>query len=43
LILTEAECDQAKGRFVLQLFGWMLRVYPFAEIPKKIWAHEPHA
>ena len=41
-ILTEAECDQANGRFVPQLFGWMLHVYPFAETPKKIWAHEPH-
>ncbi len=38
-ILTEAECDQANGRFVPQLFGWMLHVYPFAEIPEKIWTH----
>ena len=38
-ILTEAECDQANGRFVPQLFGWMLHVHPFAAIPEKIWTH----
>jgi len=38
-ILTEAECKQAGGRFVPQLFGWMVHVYPFAETPEKIWMH----
>ena len=38
-ILTEAECKQAGGRFVPQLFGWMVHVYPFAETPEKIWTH----
>ena len=38
-ILTEAECKQAGGRFMPQLFGWMVHVYPFAETPEKIWTH----
>jgi hypothetical protein len=38
-ILTEAECKQAGGRFVPQLFGWMVHVYPFADTPDKIWTH----
>ena len=38
-ILTEAECKQAGGRFVPQLFGWMVHVYPFADTPEKIWTH----
>ena len=38
-IVTEAECDHAKGRWVLQLFGWMIHVYPFEETPQKIWTH----
>jgi hypothetical protein len=42
-ILTEAECDQTNGRFVPQLFGWVLHVYPFTETPEKIWTQEPHA
>jgi diadenosine tetraphosphate (Ap4A) HIT family hydrolase len=38
-IVTKAECDQAGGRFVPQLFGWMVHVYPFADQPDKIWTH----
>jgi hypothetical protein len=38
-ILTEAECDEAGGRFVPQLFGWMVHVYPYADSPEKIWIH----
>ena len=38
-ILTEAECKQAGGRFLPQLFGWMLHVYPFEDTPEKIWTH----
>jgi hypothetical protein len=37
-IATEAECKKADGRFVPQLFGWMLPVYPFEKSPEKIWA-----
>jgi hypothetical protein len=38
-IVTEAECDHAKGRWVPQLFGWMIHVYPFKDSPEKIWTH----
>lgn len=38
-ILTKAECDRAGGRFMPQLFGWMVHVYPFAETPEQIWTH----
>lgn len=38
-ITTEAECQQAGGRFVPQAGGWMSHVYPFESTPVKIWAH----
>jgi len=38
-ILTQAECDEAGGRFLPQLFGWMVHVYPFAETAEQIWTH----
>jgi hypothetical protein len=38
-IATESECQQAGGRFVPQLGGWMLHVYPFETTPAKIWTH----
>lgn len=37
-IATEWECRKAGGRFVPQLFGWMLPVFPFEDTPEKIWA-----
>jgi hypothetical protein len=38
-IATESECQQAGGRFVPQLGGWMIHVYPFETTPAKIWTH----
>lgn len=38
-ITTESECQQAGGRFVPQVGGWMLHVYPFESLPEKIWTH----
>jgi hypothetical protein len=38
-IATEEACRRADGRWYLQLFGWMLHVYPFEETPDKIWTH----
>ena len=35
-ILTEEQCAAAKGRCVLQLFGWMVPVYPFNNSVEKI-------
>ncbi len=36
-IAAEAECKKAGGRFVPQLFGWMLPIFPFKETPEAIW------
>jgi len=38
-IATESECQQAGGRFVPQLGGWMIHVYPFKATPAEIWTH----
>ncbi len=38
-IATEAECNAAGGRFLEQIFGWMVHVYPYRESPEKIWGH----
>jgi hypothetical protein len=38
-IVTESECQQAGGRFVPQLGGWMIHVYPFETTTEKIWTH----
>jgi hypothetical protein len=37
-IATEAQCRKAGGRFVPQLFGWMLSVYPFKSKPEEVWS-----
>lgn len=38
-ISTEAECTAAGGRFLRQIFGWMVHVHPFEDNPGKIWRH----
>ncbi len=38
-IATEQACEQAGGRWVPEIFGWMVHVYPFETDPAKIWAH----
>ncbi len=38
-IATEPECRQAGGRFVPQVGGWMIHVYPFKATPAEIWTH----
>ena len=38
-IATKDACDQAGGRWIPQIFGWMVHVYPFETDPSKIWAH----
>jgi hypothetical protein len=38
-IATEDACAQAGGRWIPQIFGWMVHVYPFETDPNKIWAH----
>jgi hypothetical protein len=36
-IATRAECEAADGRFIENLFGWMLHVNPFAADPAEVW------
>jgi hypothetical protein len=38
-IVTEDACAKAGGRWVKQIFGWMVHVYPFETDPDKVWAH----
>jgi hypothetical protein len=37
-IATRADCDAAGGKFMPQIFGWMLHVYPFEQKPEDIWS-----
>lgn len=37
-ISTEAECQEAGGRFYPVIFGWMVHVYPLESSPAKVWA-----
>jgi hypothetical protein len=39
LISTEDACTQAGGRWVPQIFNWMVHVYPYETDSQKIWAH----
>jgi hypothetical protein len=41
-ITTKAACEAASGRFIPQVFGWMVHVYPFATDPAQIWAADMH-
>ena len=38
-IATEDACNQAGGRWMSQIYGWMVHVYPYDSDPEKIWAH----
>jgi hypothetical protein len=42
-IATKEECDAAGGKFVPQIFGWMVHVYPFEQKPEDIWSVERQA
>ena len=39
-ISTKTECDAAGGKFMPQIFGWMVHVYPFEQKPEDIWSVE---
>ncbi len=39
-IATKQDCDAAGGRFIPQIFGWMVHVYPFEQKPEDIWSAE---
>ena len=38
-IQTAEQCKAAKGRWIPQLFGWMVHVYPFKATTAQIWTH----
>ena len=38
-ISTPETCTAVGGRWIPQIFGWMVHVYPFETSPGKIWAH----
>jgi hypothetical protein len=42
-ITTKEACDDAGGKFVPQIFGWMVHVYPFEQKPEDIWSVERQA
>jgi len=42
-IATKEGCDAAGGRFIPQIFGWMVHVYPFQQKPEDIWSVERQA
>jgi hypothetical protein len=42
-IVTKEECDAAGGRFLPQIFGWMVHVYPFEQKPADVWSVERQA
>ena len=42
-ISTKAECEAAGGKFIPQIFGWMVHVYPFEQKPDDIWSVERQA
>ncbi|HZQ69813.1 MAG TPA: hypothetical protein VFA68_14920 [Terriglobales bacterium] len=39
-ISTREDCEANGGRFVPQIFGWMVHVYPFEQNPEDIWSVE---
>ena len=38
-ISTAEACTAAGGRWIPQIFGWMVHVYPFETSAEKVWAH----
>ena len=42
-IATKEACEEAGGRFLPQVFGWMVHVYPFEQKPEDIWSVERQA
>ena len=39
-ISTREDCEANGGRFVPQIFGWMVHVYPFEQNPEDVWSVE---
>jgi hypothetical protein len=39
-ITTKEECEAAGGRFMPQVFGWMVHLYPWESSPQQVWSVE---
>jgi hypothetical protein len=39
-ITTEAACTAADGRFIPEIFGWMVHIHPMATDPSAVWGAE---
>ena len=42
-IASKDACDAAGGKFIPQIFGWMVHVYPFEKNPEDVWSVERQA
>jgi hypothetical protein len=42
-IATQEACEAAGGKFLPQIFGWMVHVYPFADKSADVWSVERQA
>jgi hypothetical protein len=42
-IATREDCEAAGGKFMPQIFGWMVHVYPFEQKPEDVWSVERQA
>jgi hypothetical protein len=42
-IATKDACDAAGGKFIPQIFGWMVHVYPFEQKAEDVWSVERQA
>ena len=42
-ISTRSQCEAEGGKFMPQIFGWMVHVYPFEQKPEDIWSVERQA
>ena len=42
-IASKEACDAAGGKFLPQVFGWMVHVYPFEGKPEDVWSVEAQA
>jgi len=42
-IATKSDCDATGGKFMPQIFGWMVHVYPFEQKGEDIWSVERQA
>jgi len=39
-ITTKEDCEAAGGKFMPQIFGWMVHVYPYEQKPEDVWSVE---